>query len=218
MISIFSLEKNEIKKLLAGKVDVRIEGKNLDYLLYGDDEKILDALGEYRAYVYSISGKPLVDTFCDIVKEYEIKFSVAESLTGGMIADRIIAVPGISDYMKEGIVCYSNESKHLRLGVDNSLFSTVGAVSEEVAMEMVKGQTEYGVSLAMSTTGIAGPTGYSLEKPCGLTYIGTKLFSEIVVNRYVFSGDRQAVREKATNVCIGNAVVLLMKRLNVELN
>lgn len=218
MISVFSLEKDEIKKLLLGKVDARIDGNNLDYVLYGDDEKILQALGKYKTCVYSISGKSLVETFCDIVKEYEIKFSVAESLTGGMIADKIISISGISDYMKEGLVCYSNESKHLRLGVDNSLFSTVGAVSEEVAREMVKGQTEYGVSLAMSTTGIAGPTGFSLEKPCGLTYIGTKLFNEIVVNRYVFSGDRQAVREKATNVCIGNAVVLLMKRLNIELN
>lgn len=218
MISIFSLEKEQIENLLNGKADYMLSGKNLDYVIEGDKEKILDALGEYVKYVYSTKGKSLVDTFCDIVIEYDIKFSVAESLTGGMICDKIIARSGISDVMKEGIVCYSNESKRHRLGVDNSLFATVGAVSKEVAEAMVKGQTEYSVSLAMSTTGIAGPSGYSKEKPCGLTYIGTKLFDEIVVNRYVFSGDRQEVREKASNVCIGNAVVLLMKRLNIELN
>lgn len=219
MISIYGVKLEVIQEVLQkNKIldKTSIAGECLDYVLTYDDKVLLSAFEEYKDNIYSTVGKSLAETFAALVIKNDIKFSVAESLTGGRIASKIVEIAGVSSVMMEGVVCYSNESKHCRLGVENWLFETVGAVSKEVCKEMLTGQNKYGVRLAMATTGIAGPTGDSKQKQLGLTYVGTKFDDDIVVTKNMFSGSRKDVIKEATNVCIGNAIVLIKKHLAID--
>ena len=99
--------------------------------------------------------------------------AVAESCTGGAIASKFTAQAGASAYFLCGVVSYSNESKNMVLGVEMSDITQYGAVSEQVAMAMAKGaKVISGADFAISTTGIAGPSGGSKEKPVGTVWIG----------------------------------------------
>lgn len=125
--------------------------------------------------------------------------STAESCTGGMIASKLIAYPGISEVFKEGAVTYSNEAKVKRLGVNKKTLENFGAVSYETAVEMTQGiAREAGTDIAVATTGIAGPGGGTLDKPVGLVYIGVQVIGKTIVKKFEFKGDRESIRNKAT--------------------
>jgi nicotinamide-nucleotide amidase len=99
--------------------------------------------------------------------------ATAESCSGGQVAQRLTAIPGISASFLGGAVTYSNESKTVLLGVPSDLIAAHGAVSPEVAAAMAEGaRTRLGATIAVSTTGVAGPGGGSPEKPVGLVYLG----------------------------------------------
>src|SRR3972149_823937 len=99
--------------------------------------------------------------------------AVAESCTGGLVADRITDVPGSSDYFLGGVVAYANMAKERILGVRASTLESHGAVSQETAVEMAKGvRRAFGADLAVAVTGIAGPGGAQADKPVGLTWLG----------------------------------------------
>jgi PncC family amidohydrolase len=122
-----------------------------------------------------------------------ITVGVAESCTGGLVADAITDVPGSSAYFLGSIVAYSNDSKTALLGVPEEILAAHGAVSAQVARAMAIGARDgLGVRLAVSITGIAGPTGGSAEKPVGLTYVALADGDEVDVRRYTWSGDRTA--------------------------
>lgn len=128
----------------------------------------------------------------------KLTVSTAESCTGGMVASKLISYPGISEVFKEGAVTYSNEAKIKRLGVDEKTLEKFGAVSYEIALEMVQGIVkEAGTDVGISTTGIAGPGGGSDEKPVGLVYIGIKVKDKTIVKKFEFKGNRENVRSKA---------------------
>ena len=135
----------------------------------------------------------------------------AESCTGGLIAGCLTEIPGASDVVERGFVCYTNAAKVEQLGVSAKLIEMHGAVSPEVAGEMVSGALRFSqASLAVSVTGIAGPGGGTPDKPVGLVYIGTALKSGVVsVERHVFKGDRQSVRELTVEM----AIDLMFQRL-----
>jgi nicotinamide-nucleotide amidase len=122
--------------------------------------------------------------------------ATAESCTGGLIAAALTAVPGSSAVVTRGYVTYSNEAKAEMLGVPAGVIAAVGAVSEEVARAMAEGALRAsGADLALSCTGIAGPSGATPAKPVGLVFIGCALRGAPArVARYVFPGDRAAVR------------------------
>ncbi|MGL5352881.1 MAG: CinA family protein [Clostridium sp.] len=129
----------------------------------------------------------------------KLSIATAESCTGGMIASKLIGYPGISEVFVEGAVTYSNEAKVRRLGVKSETLDKFGAVSYETALEMVEGICrEASSEVGISTTGIAGPGGGSVEKPVGLVYIGVKVIENIVVEKYIFNGSREEVRSSAT--------------------
>ena len=135
----------------------------------------------------------------DLLIKNNLKISTAESCTGGMIASRLVSVPGISDVFLEGAVTYANEAKVRTLNVKEETLKKYGAVSEETAREMAEGMAKRtGSDIAVVTTGIAGPGGGSEEKPVGLVYIGLYYKGEISVYKNVFNGNRQKVRTKAT--------------------
>ncbi len=123
------------------------------------------------------------------------KLAVSESCTGGLLAETIVSVPGASDYFERGYVVYSNESKSDVLGIDGNIIRKFGAVSEQVAREMVLAtRKRAAVNVAISTTGIAGPTGGTPEKPVGTVFIGCCMENDLIVKRYLFSGSRRDVQ------------------------
>lgn len=126
------------------------------------------------------------------------RVATAESCTGGLVAAALTAIPGASDMVERGFVTYSNKSKIELLGVPEAMLAAVGAVSSEVALAMAAGAvSRAGVDLAISVTGIAGPGGRSAEKPAGLIYLGLATRDACRSERYIFPGDRDAVRRAA---------------------
>jgi nicotinamide-nucleotide amidase len=129
-----------------------------------------------------------------------ITLAVAESCTGGMIAARLVAIPGVSSVLLEGVVAYSDEAKTRRLGVPPELIAEKGAVSPEVARAMAEGaRRESGADVSVAVTGIAGPGGGTPEKPVGLVYLAASsgLGEEVIERRFVVpgrGGDREHVR------------------------
>ena len=117
--------------------------------------------------------------------------ATAESCTGGLIGDRFTNVSGSSAYYKGGIVAYRNEVKHDMLDVKKDTLETYGAVSEETALEMAIGvRKKLSSDIGLSTTGIAGPTGGTDEKPVGLIYVGLSHENGEKVYKFTFTPSR----------------------------
>lgn len=134
-----------------------------------------------------------------VIKEYtqsNRKIVTAESCTGGLIASVLTEISGSSAVVERGFVTYSNEAKHEMLGVMPELFERHGAVSIPVAEAMAKGAILFShADVAISTTGIAGPTGATPEKPVGLVFIGLATRDGKCLHyRCQFNGDRKSVR------------------------
>lgn len=145
-----------------------------------------------------------------ILTERGETMAIAESLTGGLVANMVTDVPGSSAYLLEGIVAYANESKMERLGVAEDTLIAHGAVSEEVACEMAEGvRSVLGTDWGISTTGIAGPTGDTEDKPLGLVYYAVASDGGTVVRRAVFSGDRLDVKRASAEAALALLLVSL---------
>ena len=164
--------------------------------------KIQDRVG---SYIYSEGDISLEDTVAEILVNKNLTISVAESCTGGMVSSHLINYPGISSVFMEGCVTYSNEAKMKSLGVKKETLDKFGAVSEETAREMAEGIAKrHNTNIGLSTTGIAGPEGGSEEKPVGLVYFGIYINGKIIVKRYVFNGNRQQIRLRATKTILND--------------
>lgn len=126
--------------------------------------------------------------------------SLAESCTGGYISHLLTMIPGASKAFVGSVVSYSNSVKHHQLGVESTLFETVGAVSEQVVEQMVNGVRErLKTDYAIAVSGIAGPGGGSAEKPVGTVVIGVSSHNITLVKKFHFSGDRMNIIGRAAN-------------------
>jgi nicotinamide-nucleotide amidase len=130
--------------------------------------------------------------------EKNLIIATAESCTGGGVAQAITEIPGSSAWFDRGFVTYSNLAKMQMLQVDQVVLDQHGAVSEEVAKQMVEGALNNSdADFAVSVTGIAGPSGGSEKKPVGTVYIAWGIKDEgVVCEKYFFSGDRSEVRKQ----------------------
>jgi len=134
------------------------------------------------------------------LKKIRITIATAESCTGGLLAHTLTNISGSSEYFDRGIVTYSNKSKIELLGVNQEIIRKYGAVSEETAKSMAIGIKEKSkVDIGVSTTGIAGPTGGTKEKPVGLVYIGIATSKDTTVKKFIFSENRLQNKEMACN-------------------
>jgi nicotinamide-nucleotide amidase len=125
--------------------------------------------------------------------------ATAESCTGGLIAARLVNVPGASGALVEGHVTYANEAKMRVLGVPEETLARHGAVSEATARAMAEGLRKVsGADICLSVTGVAGPGGGSAEKPVGLVYLGLATAAGAKVRRLQLTGDRERIRTLAT--------------------
>ena len=151
------------------------------------------------------------DIVCKLLLEKNLTISTAESCTGGLVSATLINYPGVSSVFMEGCVAYSNEAKINRLGVKKETLDKFGAVSEETAIEMAEGIAKnFKTNIGLSTTGIAGPGGGSNEKPVGLVYIGIYINGKTIVRKFIFDGNRQEIRLKATNTILNELKIELL--------
>ncbi len=133
-----------------------------------------------------------------LLKKFGLTIGTAESCTGGLVANLITNVSGSSEYMIGGVIAYANRIKEELLGVRRSTLKSFGAVSQNTAQEMALGiRRLLKVDVGISTTGIAGPTGGTPEKPMGLVYMGISIGTKTVVEKRIFSGNRLEVKMKS---------------------
>ncbi|MBL4930418.1 competence/damage-inducible protein A [Clostridium paridis] len=201
----------------AKDVDVTLritaKGKNEEEarkLIIPMEKKVREKLGEF---IYGEGETTLEEVVAKMLVDKKITISTAESCTGGMIASKLINYGGISECFLEGAVTYSNDAKANRLGVKKETLDKYGAVSEETAKEMAEGIAKTsGTDVGVSTTGIAGPTGGTKEKPVGLVYVGISYKGNTIVKRFEFQGDRNKVRIRTTM----NALNIIRKTISEE--
>ncbi|MFQ3647681.1 MAG: CinA family protein [Anaerolineae bacterium] len=144
----------------------------------------------------------------------------AESCTGGLLISTLTDVPGSSRYVAGGIISYSNALKQALLGVYESTLAAYGAVSEPTAHEMALGALRrLNVDIALSVTGIAGPSGGTPEKPVGLVYIGAALresnAERVVVRRFQWKGTREQNKRDSVRAALALVLELLPDHPNV---
>ncbi|MCD6417086.1 MAG: competence/damage-inducible protein A [Planctomycetes bacterium] len=138
--------------------------------------------------------------------------AVAESLTGGLIGHMLVDVPGISRFFLADVVAYSNEAKIALLGLPRRMIQRRGAVSPQVAEAMARAACRItGADLGISTTGIAGPTGGTPEKPVGLVYVGLCLEGRAEVKKLNLHGDRRCIKDRAAKHALNEARLALEK-------
>lgn len=158
-------------------------------------KQIYDRLGDD---IYGEGENDIEDIIGEKLVQKKLTISTAESCTGGLLAGRLINYPGISKVFMQGAVTYSNEAKMQRLGVKKETLEAYGAVSPQTAVEMARGIAETsGCDIGVSTTGIAGPTGGTKDKPVGLVYVGLYVKGKTSFKRLDISGSRRKVRDTA---------------------
>ena len=140
-----------------------------------------------------------------------LTITTAESCTGGMISSAIVHINGSSKIYKSSFIVYSNDMKSALLNIPYDLITKNGAVSEIVAISMAKNSLKIlKADLSIAVTGIAGPTGGSIDKPVGLVWIGIGTKQKIVTKKYQFDGNRLEIRQKTTyeSLKLANNVIL----------
>ncbi len=131
------------------------------------------------------------------------KLGLAESCTGGLFASRITSLPGVSDVFWGSLVCYSNDLKVQFLKVMPETLNTKGAVSQETVLEMASGaKTAMQVDWSVAITGIAGPTGGTIDKPVGTVWFGVAGPKFVRAEKRVFAGDRQHIQSAAVDFAV----------------
>ena len=146
-------------------------------------EKVNERVGEY---IYSYDDEDLHQVVAKKLMERKISISSAESCTGGLFAQTLTEIPGISSVFDRALVTYSNRAKIEELGVTPQTLEQYGAVSEETAIEMAQGLKKVsGSRLCISVTGIAGPDGATPEKPIGLVYVCAILDDSMVCKKSI---------------------------------
>ena len=142
--------------------------------------------------------KAKIKKIINLLSKKNLKLSVAESCTGGMLSSSITSVSGASKIFKFGLVTYSNQSKISLLKVPKKVNKKYGAVSFQCCMAMVNNLAKISKSnLSISITGIAGPLGGSKNKPVGLVFIGIKKAKKIKINRCLFKNNKRSSIQKA---------------------
>lgn len=218
VVKICGMEEEEVKERIAplqkdhkelefysytkpGEVHIRVSGKAgteelAKELVKPVVKEIKDLLGDV---VYATKEKNTLEkAVVKLLKKYDLKVTTAESCTGGLLAGRLINVPGASDVLKEGFITYSNKAKRKYLDVDKNTLKKYTAVSEETAKEMaIGGAFAADRDVCVAVTGLAGPGGGTEEKPVGLVYIAVYVKDSVQVKEYHLNGTREEIRQRA---------------------
>jgi nicotinamide-nucleotide amidase len=156
-----------------------------------------------QPYVFGVDGESMEGVVGNLLREKKATIAVAESCTGGLIGHRLTNIPGSSEYVERVVVTYSNQAKSDLLKVPEHIIQSHGAVSEPTARFMAEGVRKLaGTDFGLSTTGIAGPTGGSSEKPVGTVFIALADEHETSTKSYHFHGDRQQIKLLTAQVAL----------------
>ena len=222
-IKLIGMNEADIRTSISDLIDnedVKIEIKPFDaktYIILSADADTEEAAKDlikpvskeikrrFGKYIYSTKEKITLEmSVVNLLEKNELTISTAESCTGGLLAGRLINVPGVSDVYKEGFITYTNKAKRKTLGVNKSTLKKYGAVSEQTAKEMAVGAAlAADTDISICVTGIAGPDGGTNEKPVGLVYVGVCIKDIVHVEEFRFSGDRANVREQTVISALG---------------
>ena len=157
-----------------------------------------------------MNATDLTKTLAQILLPRNWTVSLAESCTGGLVCATLTELAGSSEWFERGYITYSNEAKTECLGVPAELIDAHGAVSEQVAKAMAEGaRINSGSNVAISITGVAGPSGGSAEKPVGTVCFGWATENQTLTKTMRFDGDRQTVRQKAAEFALTELIALL---------
>ena len=207
-LRIFGLTETELEDHLRNAIpeeslrDVSIisSPKGVDaYIPPGQDQlmHVSAAERELRSYIFTEGDARMEAVVVGLLVSRRKTVAAAESITGGLIASTLISVPGASDTFREGFVTYGNGAKIERLGVSAKTLEAHGAVSRETCVEMAEGARERaGTDFALSTTGIAGPTGGVPGKPVGTCFVALAAPEGVYCRGFQFPGDREMVRAR----------------------
>ncbi|MCX5687236.1 MAG: nicotinamide-nucleotide amidohydrolase family protein [Candidatus Omnitrophica bacterium] len=195
-VKITVTEENEKSADLAiNKIEKQVKLRLKKYIFGYDNEKLEE-----------IAGKALL--------EYKKTLAIAESCTGGLLANRITDTPGSSGYFKLGLITYSNESKNKLLNIPIKTIKKYGAVSKQIAILMAKNvRILAGVNYGIGISGIAGPDGATKKKPVGLIYIALSTKNKTICREFRFIGNRDLIKYKSTQAALN----LLRKEISSRL-
>jgi nicotinamide-nucleotide amidase len=192
-----------------GEVDVRVVGK-------ADAVEQADAIikSALALFISSTADENLEEVVVKLLTTRKETLATAESCTGGLIANRITNVPGASKVFVAGYVCYANQAKTGMLNIDPKLIEKHGAVSEPVAHVLAEhARSCAGSDYALATTGVAGPTGGSPEKPVGTVYVAlSSAESETIAKKFFFPTDRETFKELTAQAGLEMLRRLLLER------
>ena len=195
-------------------VDLRVTAWSLEPA--EAERRIAAAVERLRAaangHAYGTDDTDLAAAVLETLRRGRHRLAVAESCTGGMIAERVTAIPGASDTFVGGVVAYADVIKTAALKVPLEVLEAHGAVSEETVRAMAEGaQRLFAVDCTIAVTGIAGPAGGSPEKPVGTVWLAARVHTTTRALRRVFPGDRDEIRRRAAQAGLD-----LLRRLLVE--
>ena len=169
-------------------------------------QKAAEAAEQFGNLALEAGSIDLIEDISKLLIQHKLTLCTAESCTGGMIAAAITDLPGASQLFSGSIIAYRNEVKEELLGVDKVLLETVGAVSADCVEQMVAGVCDrFTANAGIAVSGIAGPTGGTVEKPVGLIYVAVQVNGEHIVKQFNFNGNRQMIRERT----VAKALLLL---------
>jgi nicotinamide-nucleotide amidase len=189
--------KSEIELHLAARGE---SGEEINAVHAEMAARIREKLG---VALYAENGEDLEEVVGQMLRERKKTLAVAESCTGGLIAERLTEIPGSSDFFIEGAVTYHNDAKMRTLNVPLEVLEKHGAVSAETAEAMARGMRERAAAdFALSVTGIAGPGGGSEEKPVGLVFLGFADDTETRSYKMTIPGDRQLIRWRSSQAAL----------------
>ncbi len=207
---IYSAEERAVTTILAAPSDIQlhIRGRaktvaEAQTIAEAVAAKVCDELGDH---VYSDKDEPLEVVVGSLLRERGLMLGLAESCTGGLLAERITAIPGSSDYFFGGYVSYSVAAKAEWLGVPRAVLDEFGPVSEPVVKEMsIRARDAAGgpgKAIGAAITGIAGPDGGTDETPVGTVFLSVADQTGLLVKKHKFNGDRERVRALAAQLTL----------------
>jgi nicotinamide-nucleotide amidase len=173
--------------------------------------ELQDALGDI---IYSTDSRPLEAVVGELLRERQLTIAVAESCSGGLLASRLTDIPGSSEYLDRGVVCYSNAAKTDLLGVPEAMIAVHGAVSEPVARAMAHGIRDRArTAVGVGITGVAGPGGGTVEKPVGMVCVAVTIHDREWVRTFQFVGGRDLVKYQSATAALNMLRLMLLGRV-----
>lgn len=194
-----------------GEVHVRITAKAENEKDAGKLIKpvVRELKNRFGDHIYTTDDETTLEkAVVELLVANHLTVSTVESCTGGLVAGRLINVPGVSEVLKLSYITYSNKAKRKLLGIKKGILQKYTAVSPQVCEEMLKGASLINkADVVVSVTGLAGPDGGTEDTPVGTVYIGCSVKGKITVKKFIFTGNRAKIRENA----VAHALILLRR-------